>query len=142
MEKFRERISAKGHKNIMAKHRTTLMITKDDYLTPRGDCIVAISASKAVKDLSPEIKDALKKENSIMEMIITCNGVQDKIIAHGNPSLMLTHERDIVVRKSNFICPRTLAIKANKAAIDLKRELVSQLKSGEKCQIDIIVKIP
>ena len=30
-----------GHPNINPKHKTTLMITKDNLVTTKGDCIVA-----------------------------------------------------------------------------------------------------
>ncbi|KUO85763.1 MAG: hypothetical protein AT709_05205 [Caldivirga sp. MG_3] len=43
---------ARGHVNVMATHRNTLEITRDDYVTKRGDCIVACCADKAALDLN------------------------------------------------------------------------------------------
>ncbi|HIP58595.1 MAG TPA: DUF371 domain-containing protein, partial [Archaeoglobus profundus] len=37
---MKEVITAWGHPNITAKHRTTLEITKDEELSIRGDCII------------------------------------------------------------------------------------------------------
>ena len=34
----------------------------------------------------------------------------------------------MVVRRSGFICPRTIAIRANKAARDLSRSLIKALR--------------
>ena len=56
-----EKINALGHKNVLAKHKTTLEITKDDHLTPQGDCIVAVSADRGPKEFSKDFLEALKK---------------------------------------------------------------------------------
>jgi len=52
--------------------------------------------------------------------------------AFGSSRLILSHPTDIVVRKSDFICHRTLAVKADKAACDLSRALVEKLKNPEQ----------
>ncbi|MFB5616423.1 MAG: DUF371 domain-containing protein, partial [Nitrosopumilus sp.] len=46
----------------------------------------------------------------------------------GHPDLILTHTEDIVIRKSDFICPRTLAVKCDKASDLLPRSMVSLLQ--------------
>jgi len=71
-----ERILAKGHKNVKATHRTTLEVTKDKYLTPRGDCIIAISANKAASDLSESFKYYLKKPGSILVVVLRSFKIQ------------------------------------------------------------------
>ena len=43
----------------------------------------------------------------------------------------MSHPTDMVVRKSGYICGRTLAINADKAACDLSRALVEKLKNPE-----------
>ncbi|HIP75502.1 MAG TPA: DUF371 domain-containing protein, partial [Thermococcus paralvinellae] len=43
---MREIIHCYGHENIKATHKSTLEITKEDFLTPRGDCIICIKADK------------------------------------------------------------------------------------------------
>ncbi|MHA1410910.1 MAG: DUF371 domain-containing protein, partial [Candidatus Odinarchaeia archaeon] len=53
---FYEEFKARGHENITATHPTTLEITKDMKLTPRGDCIIAVGSEKALFDFSDEIK--------------------------------------------------------------------------------------
>jgi hypothetical protein len=60
------------------------------------------------------------------------DGIIDKIIAEGSPNLPLTNSKDIVIRKSDYICNRTLAINANKAACDLSSNLVEKLKDPKK----------
>jgi hypothetical protein len=49
----------------------------------------------------------------------------------GHPSLMLTDDKDMVIRKSNYICPRTLAIKSDKAAIDMPRDMILMLNKSD-----------
>jgi hypothetical protein len=45
---------------------------------------------------------------------------------------VLTHPTDVVVRKSDYFCSRTLAVRADKAASDLSRELVEKLKNPKQ----------
>lgn len=132
-----EKIHATGHNNIRAMHRTTLEITKENHLTLKGDCIVAVSADKGLLDLPERFKDKLRDKNTILEIIIKSNGIEEKITAGGHSELTLSHPTDMVVRKSNFICNRTLAINSDKAARDLNRGLVDKLKKGE----DIIIEL-
>jgi len=131
-----EVIHAKGHPNITAKHKTTLEITKDNHLTPRGDCIVAIAADKGFAELSDEFKERLRGGCAV-EVTIGCGGLFDTIRARGNPNLTFTHPKDIIIRKSDFTCPRTLAINADKAACDIDRELVQKIVDGG----DVITKL-
>jgi hypothetical protein len=50
---------------------------------------------------------------------------------------------DLVVRKSDFICNRTLAIRADKAAKDFSRNLVKKLQNPkQKVTITLSVKTP
>jgi hypothetical protein len=50
---------------------------------------------------------------------------------------MLSHENKIIFRKSNYIEPATVLIKSNKAAIDLNRKLVDDLRRSEEIKIMI-----
>jgi len=127
-----EVITAFGHKNIRASHSTTLEITKEKKLTVKGDCIVAVSASKGLLDLKPEFRESLRRENARLTILIDADGVVDVVRAFGSPELILSHPTDMVLRKSEYICSRTLAIKADKAACDLSRALVKKLQNPEQ----------
>ena len=135
-----EVIHARGHGNVTAKHKTTIEFTKEHELTLRGDCIVAVGADKGCLELGGELKDALRKAAAI-EITIECGGVKEKVVAHGHPHLTLAHPTDMVLRKSDFICERTLAVKADKAACDLSGRLVTELKSGKPVLLTLNVKI-
>ena len=128
----KEVILARGHKNILATHETTFEITKEANLSKRGNCVIAVSADKALDDLSFEFKENLRKEDSKVTVLIEAGEVAEKVNASGNSSLILTHPRDIVVRKSSYICSRTLAIKADKAACDMSRTLVEKLRNPQQ----------
>ncbi len=136
-----EKIIAFGHNLIKSTHKTTFEITKDSYLTERGDCIIAIKANKAARDLSDEFKENARKPNAEIIIIIEVADEKEIIRAFGDPNLTFTHPTDMVIRKSNYICDRTIAIKANKAACDFSRNFVKKLKNPEqKVKITLIVK--
>ncbi len=127
-----EIIRARGHPCITARHRTTLEITREGTLTPRGDCIIGIRADKGARDISEQLKTWLRLENKIkIELTIPELNMREIIYAKGHRDLQFTHPDDIVIRKSNFVCGRTLAIKATKSASELDREFISVLKDEE-----------
>ncbi|MFQ5758114.1 MAG: DUF371 domain-containing protein [Candidatus Bathyarchaeia archaeon] len=127
-----EEINAYGHENVRSTHETTFEITKEKTLTKRGDCIIAVGATRGVKDLGPKFREAVRRKTAKITITVEAGGVKDVIKARGTPRLLLTHPTDLVVRKSNYVCDRTVAIGADKAARDLSRELVEKLK--DPCQ--------
>ena len=135
-----ETFTAKGHRNIRATHRTTLEITKELHLTPRGDCVVAIGSEKGAADLSRELLKAVKMGARVV-LVIEAGGRREVVQGRGDPRITLTHPADIVVRKSVYVDSRTLMVGADKAAADLDRELVRTLKEGFPCRITIIVEL-
>lgn len=137
-----ETIFAHGHRNIQATHKSTLEITKEKQLSKKGNCIIAVSADKAMTDLSPEFKESLRKKNVRIIMQIEAGDIVEPVNAFGSPRLILTDPADIVVRKSSYVCSRTLAIKADKAAWDLSRKLVERLRDPkQKVKIALTVKV-
>jgi hypothetical protein len=128
-----ETVKARGHKHVLGKHKTTFEVTKETHLTPGGDCIVGISADKSISELSEKFKSSLKSAGAKIEILLKIpgTGLEEKVTAFGSHELTFTHPTDIVVRKSNFICPRTLAINANKAAADFSREFIEKLKNAD-----------
>ena len=52
-----------GHPNIRSLHAKTIEITKDEHLTPRGDCIIGVKANKACADLDESFKHRLKSNS-------------------------------------------------------------------------------
>jgi hypothetical protein len=136
-----EIIFAYGHENIQATHKSTLEITKEAELSKKGDCIIAVSADKGIADLSLEFKESLRKKNAKITMLVEAGELVEVVNAFGSPRLILTHPTDMVVRKSSYVCSRTLAIQADKVAWDLSRKLVEKLRNPKhKVKITLTVK--
>ena len=127
MRRIIELITARGHPMIKATHPTTLMITKDREVGPRGDCIVAVAADKAVADFDRAFKKSIKAGRPV-KITFEVGDALAVVNGFGHPDLALNHRTDIVVRKSAYKCGRTLAIGADKAAADLPRDIVSRLR--------------
>lgn len=127
-----EDIHAHGHENIQSTNRTTFEMTKETFLTKRGDCIIAVGSTKAAVDLSPEFKEGAKNEHSQIRITLEAGDQSETINAWGSPRLSFTHPTDLVVRKSEYICSRTLAIRADKAAKDLSRKLVERIRNRDQ----------
>ncbi len=118
-----------GNENIRSSHQKTIEITKESHLTPKGDCIVGVNATSSCADLPQELKDKLKVPGTKVVFSIRVGAYEFTIEGKGHPDLILTHSKDIVIRKSDFICPRTLAVKCDKASDLLPREMVSLLQN-------------
>jgi len=133
---------AYGHENIQATHESTLEITKETQVSKKGNCIIAVSANKAVTDLSPGFKENLRLEDQKMSMLIEAGELVEVVNAFGSPRLILTDPTDMVMRKSSYICNRTLAIQADKAAFDLSRKLVQKLRNPmQKVKITLTIEV-
>ena len=117
-----------GHENIRSNHQKTIEITKESHLTPQGDCIIGVNASSSCADLPLELKNQLKNPESKIKFSIRVADKEFVLEGKGHPELILSHTEDIVIRKSDFICPRTLAIKCDKASDLLPREMVTLLQ--------------
>ena len=121
-------IEFSGNENIRSNHQKTIEITKETHLTPQGDCIVGVNATSSCSDLPLEMKNKLKDSNAKVIFSIQVGEHEFVVEGRGHPELTLTHSEDIVIRKSNFVCPRTLAVKCDKASDLLPREMVSLLQ--------------
>lgn len=125
-------IAFRGHPNITAKHETTLEVTKDEYLSPRGDCIIGVSSSKGASELSECVKQALREGGTLLAIIITESGFFDHLVAEGAEAMTFSDSRKIILRRSTYVCGSTVGVRASKAASGLSRELVEALKGGER----------
>jgi len=140
--KINEVIFGHGHENIQATHKTTLEFTNDTHLSKKGDCIVTVAADKALADLTAEFKENLRKPHAKLNIIIEAGGIIEQVNAQGSPKLTLTHPTDMVIRKGDYVCNRTLAVHADKTALDLSRDLVEKLKNPkQKVKITLVVRV-
>ena len=127
---FSETIEFRGHKNILGTHRNTLEITKESEISRRADCIVGVEATKSCADLDTRILNHLRS-NGRMEFRLSVSGFNFDFFGFGSQNLQLTDDKEVVLRKSDFISPRTLAIHCDAAAIDLPRKLIKLLQAPE-----------
>jgi len=133
-------ISAHGHENVQSTNKTTFEITKETHLTKRGDCIIAVGATKGAEDLNTKFKSVARIRGARLTIKIVVDAEEETVTAWGNPRLLFTHPTDLVVRKSDYVCGRTLAIRADRAACDLSRRLVEKLRNpNQKVKITLTV---
>ncbi|MCS7113179.1 MAG: DUF371 domain-containing protein [Nitrososphaerota archaeon] len=138
---YEDSFYAQGHRNIKAEHRSTLMITKEDYVTPRGDCIVAVKAEKSLRELSEDVRYGIRIAGSVVTLTLDIDGYVFRVRGYGSDKLTVDHPTDMVCRRSRYVCNRTLMIGADKAAIDIPREVVQILRRGVRILVMIRVDI-
>jgi hypothetical protein len=124
--------TAWGHPNITSKHKTTIMVTTDKHLSKEGDCILAVRAEKGLADLLPDLKEIIRNSEAEVSFIMETGGQKLVVRGRGHPGLTLTNPSDMVIRKSSFICDRTLMIKADIAASDIPPEFVRLLEGSNR----------
>jgi len=131
-------ITAYGHENILARDEECFEITTNK--DPKGeDSVIAVRANKSCKTLNNKFKDAAKSANKII-ITIEAGNVVENIIAYGSPALKLTDANEIVVRKSDFIDGKTIAILADKSANEFSESMKESLKDP-KTEVKITFEI-
>jgi uncharacterized protein len=126
-----EEVVFQGHRNVQSLHARTIEITKDPNLTLRGDCIIGVRANKSCWDMSEKLQRLLKDDSSSIVVDIIVGNKSFKINGFGNKRLLLLSKRDIVIRKTSFICERTMVIRCDKASCDIPRDIVLSLQNPE-----------
>jgi uncharacterized protein len=120
-----------GHPNVRSLHAKTIEITKDEHLSPRGDCIIGVKANKACADLDESFKHRLKSNLSVIKIEIMVGDESFIISGRGDERLSMLNSNDIVIRKTNFVCPRTMSVLCDKASSDVPRKLVRILQDQQ-----------
>ena len=131
------KIKTKGHKNVTSNHKSTFEITKDSQIGIQADCIIGTDMDKSMLDFPDEFKKLVANSNIKITVILDTENGHDEIIGFGHEDLTLTHPTDIVCRKSDYICSRTLMIKANKSARELDDKLIEDLKNEKLMDVTI-----
>lgn len=127
---MQERVAATGHENVTAEHRSTFEVTSDDWLTPAGDCIVGVDADAVPATFDDAFVDACRSREATVAVTLRADGHEDRVEAHGHPELTFGSDRSMVVRTSEYVDDRTVAVGADAAAADLDRDLVAALAAG------------
>lgn len=123
-----ESVTFLGHRNIRCLHSKTIEITKAVSLSTKGDCIAGVSASKACSDFDSELKAKLSETGRKVNLEIIIGERNFRMHGFSDQRLTLSHTHDIVIRKSSYVCPRTLCVLCDKASSDIPRDLVMKLR--------------
>ena len=120
-----------GHENIRSLHQKTIEITTDQDLTLNGDCIIGVGASCGCNDIPEKMKKLLRSSKTNILFTIKVKDFSFKVKGKGHDELVLTHPHDIVIRKSSFVCPRTLATNCDKASDSIPRKMIKILQNPD-----------
>jgi hypothetical protein len=121
-----------GDDKITSRHKTTLEITKEGVKTGYGDCIVATRSEIGLRDLPEELKEQARVMGVTMVVILEAGGFSQLIRGRGDPALTFESDHEMVIRKSGYVCGRTLMVHANKAAAELESSFVELIKDGKR----------
>ena len=131
-----------GHPNISARNRTTFEFTKENRLTPRGDCIVGIRAKKGARDLALEFKTVAKDPSAVIMVEMVVDAMRVVVVGRGSLGLSFSHPMDLVGRMSGYTCGRTLMVRADRAAGDFPRELVEAMRDPlQRAQVTMTAQV-
>lgn len=138
-----ETFTARGHRNIRATHEKTFEVTKEHTLTTRGNCIAAVAAERGLSEMPQEMREAAKNPATIISLKIRIGDAAFTTTGRGDPKLTWDHPTDMVARMSDYVCPRTIMVHADKATIHMPRILVQLLRDPEAVvTITVSVKTP
>ena len=127
-----------GHENIRSLHPKTIEITTESHLTVNGDCIIGVNADHGCNDIPERMKLLLQNSKSNVNCTITVKDFSFKVKGRGNDKLTLKNPHDIVIRKSSFVCPRTLATNCDTASNAIPRQMIELLQDPDTKGIFLI----
>jgi len=135
----RETIRARGHENVSAEHASTFEVTSDGFLTPAGDCILAVGADRTPADFAESFVRACQDPDATITVSLETDDHADRIEARGHPDLTFASDRSLVGRTSDYVDERTVAVEAERAARGVDRDLVAALASGVQVTVTLEV---
>ncbi|ADJ16106.1 DUF371 domain-containing protein [Halalkalicoccus jeotgali] len=134
-----EVVRAKGHENVSAEHASTFEVTTDDWLTPAGDCILAVEADRAPAEFDPEFVAACREEGARITVRFEADGHVEDVVGQGHPDLAFESERSMVGRTSEYVDERTVVVGTDQAAAGFDRDLVEALAAGAELTVTLRV---
>lgn len=136
---MRQRLRAKGHENVSAEHASTLELTSDDWLTPAGDCILAVEATPVPAAYDGEFVEACRDPEATITATLRVDGAQQVVEGRGHSELTFDSDRSAVARTSEYVDDRTVMVGADAAAADIDRDIVERLAAGStiECVLEV-----
>ena len=140
----REVVHGRGHENGTAGHSSTFEVTSDDWLTPAGDCILAVEADRVPADFDDAFVEACRDPEATIIATLTVTTDEgdtyaETVEGRGHPDLVFENERSHVGRTSDYVDDRTILVGADAAAADFDRELVDALAAGADVRFELVV---
>ena len=108
-----ERVTFLGHKNIRCLHEDDRNYESSIINYERGLHSRSICQQK-LNDLDREFKGKIVRPGMTVNLEIILAGITFSMHGFTDRRLTLSHGHDIVIRKSNYVCPRTLCVIATK----------------------------
>ncbi|MDO9540116.1 MAG: DUF371 domain-containing protein [Methanocalculus sp.] len=139
---IREQILCRGHANVISCHPTTFEVTCEEELTLQGDCIIGVAADKGAADLSDAFCDLLADDSATLRTYLSAGGISCEIRSYGSSRMTFDHLTDLVWRRSDFVCGRTIGIRSDFVARTLPRELIRVLSGGAEMEVILIAEQP
>jgi hypothetical protein len=134
-----EVVHARGHEHVRAAHTSTFEVTTDDWLTPAGDCILAVEADRAPADFADAFVAACQSADATITAAITVGEYSQTVVGSGHPDLTFESDRSAVARTSDYVDERTVMTDADSPALGIDRELVAALTEGADLTLTLTV---
>jgi hypothetical protein len=134
-----EVINATGHPNVTAEHTSTFEVTTDDFLTPAGDCILAVEADRAPAAFDDAFVEACRDADATITAELAVGEHTETVVGSGHPDLTFESERSAVGRTSDYVDERTVMIDADSPALGFDRDLVAALADGADATLTLTV---
>jgi hypothetical protein len=125
-EAAEEEVEAFGHPEISAESFDEIKIVKDEAV--KDNSVICVRANKSCVELDKKFKNSLKSGRRL-EVVLEADDVFDTILAYCSPALKLSSTEEIVIRKDDRIGASTIGIMSDKAAFELRRNLIEKLKN-------------
>jgi hypothetical protein len=135
-------VTAQGHEHVSGEHASTFEVASDDYLTPSGDCILGIKADSVPASFDDSFVEACQQRDAIVTVTLETDTHVEHVEARGHPDLTFESDRSMVVRTSEYVDDRTVAVEAEKAAGDIDRSLIAALADGASLTVTLSVDAP
>ena len=128
-------VRAGGHENVTAEHGSTFEVTSDDWLTPAGDCILAVEADAVPADFDEPFVAACRSPEATITATLRTGDHEQTVEGRGHPDLTFEGDRSLVARTSTYVDDRTVMVEADTAAADVDRDLVAALADGADLEV-------
>lgn len=141
MREIHATIRCRGHPNVTGRHPTTFEVTREEHLSCKGDCIIGIAADTGASGLPAAFAEALTRDGAVLVTRLCCGDHCITITSQGSGGMTLDHPTDLVWRRSDYVCGRTVGIRSDMTARDLPRQLIALLQGGAELVVEMTVRV-